>query len=191
MIVLRALAKSPLIVTVIALVAVAAAAVLVTRPTADSPVTKRSLPTPTATTSTPAPDPTPTVFVTPALPRNGADQAERTAGGFALAYAAYSYTDGVTALRDRCRPYVTDAFDAGLAAGGGAGTTLATQHAVIRPTVDSIDTTGLAPDGRLIVVAQVVLDTTSDRGHVTNVRVFELWMSQTAAGWRVDQVATS
>ena len=143
-----------------------------------------------ATPSTPTPVPSETL--TPQMPADE-NAAESVARAFLVAYASYRYDDGPTALRARLRPYDTDAFDAALGSGGGAGTQdqlRSARREVAIASVLQLNTTGLAPDGRLILVAQVSQQVKSDRGSSGSTRYAELYMARTAAGWRVDEVAS-
>ncbi len=115
------------------------------------------------------------------------------ARAFLVAYASYRYDEGPTALRARLRPYDTDTFDVALGSGGGAGTQdqlRAARHEVATASVLQLSTTGLAPDGRLILVAQVSQQVQSDRGSSGSTRYAELYLARTGAGWRVDGVAS-
>ena len=119
-------------------------------------------------------------------------QAESVARAFLVAYASYRYDDGPGALRARLRPYDTDTFDAALASGGGAGAQdeqRSARHEVATAGVLQLSTTGLAPDGRLILVLQVSQQVRSDRGSSASTRYVELYLARTDAGWRVDEVA--
>lgn len=119
-------------------------------------------------------------------------QAEAVARAFVVAYASYRYDDGPGALRARLRPYDTDAFDLALGSGGGAGTQdqqRSARHEVATAGVLQLSTTGLAPDGRLILVLQVSQQVRSDRGSSASTRYVELYLARTDAGWRVDEVA--
>lgn len=130
---------------------------------------------------------------TPVL-RVPADQseAESVARAFLVAYASYRYDDGPAALRARLRTYDTDALDIALGGGGGAGTQeqqRSARHEVATARVLQLNTTGLAPDGRLILVGQVIQQIRSDRGSSESTRYVELYLARTDAGWRVDEVA--
>ena len=119
-------------------------------------------------------------------------QAESVARAFLVAYASYRYDDGPGALRARLRPYDTDAFDVALGGGGGAGTQdeqRSARHEVATAAVLQLTTTGLAPDGRLVLVLQVSQQVTSDRGSSASTRYVELYLARTVAGWRVDEAA--
>ena len=119
-------------------------------------------------------------------------QAESVAQAFLVAYASYRYDDGPGALRARLRPYDTDTFDAALVSGGGAGAQdeqRSARHEVATAGVLQLSTTGLAPDGRLILVLQVSQQVRSDRGSSAGTRYVELYLARTDAGWRVDEVA--
>lgn len=119
-------------------------------------------------------------------------QADSVARAFLVAYASYRYDDGPGALRARLRPYDTDAFDVALGSGGGAGTQdeqRSARHEVATAGVLQLSTTGLAPDGRLILVLQVSQQVRSDRGSTASTRYVELYLARTDAGWRVDEVA--
>ena len=119
-------------------------------------------------------------------------QAESVARAFLVAYASYRYDDGPGALRSRLRPYDTDAFDVALGSGGGAGAQdqqRSARHEVATAGVLQLSTTGLAPDGRLILVLQVSQQVRSDRGSSATTRYVELYLARTDAGWRVDEVA--
>src|SRR5262249_30486918 len=92
--------------------------------------------------------------------------AESVARAFLMAYASYRYDDAPGALRARLRPYDTDALDVALGGGGGAGTQAeqrSARHEVATATVLQLSTTGLAPDGRLILVLQLSQQVSSDR----------------------------
>lgn len=118
--------------------------------------------------------------------------AESVARAFLVAYASYHYDDGQAALRARLRTYDTDAFDLALGRGGGAGTQdqeRSARHEVATGSVLQLNITGLAPDGRLILVAQVFQQIRSDRGTSSSTRYVELYLAPTNAGWRVDEVA--
>jgi len=109
-----------------------------------------------------------------------------------MAYASYRYDDASGALRARLRPYDTDALDVALGSGGGAGTQAeqrSARHEVVTATVLQLSTTGLAPDGRLILVLQVSQQVSSDRGTSASTRYVELYLARTDTGWRVDEVA--
>jgi len=115
------------------------------------------------------------------------------ARGFLVAYASYRYDDGPATLRARLRPYDTDALDAALGSSGGAGMQdqlRSARHEVAIASVLQISTTGLAPDGRLILVAQVSQQVKSDRGGSGSTRYVELYLARTGAAWRVDEVAS-
>lgn len=149
-----------------------------------------------ASSSSPAPAPSGGVSVSSQTPilRVPADvsQAESVARAFLVAYASYRYDDGFAALRARLRPYDTDAFDIALGSGGGAGTQeqqRSARHEVATASVLQFSTTGLAPDGRLILVAQVNQQIRSDRGISGGTRYVEIYLARTDAGWRVDEVA--
>lgn len=119
-------------------------------------------------------------------------QAESVARAFVVAYASYRYDDGPGALRARLRPYDTDAFDLALGSGGGTGTQdeqRSARHEVATAGVLQLNTTGLAPDGRLILVLQVSQNVRSDRGISASTRYVELYLARTDTGWRVDEVA--
>ena len=138
------------------------------------------------------PTPVPSQTLTPQVPADeGA--AESVARAFLVAYASYRYDEEPAALRARLRPYDTDAFDVALGRGGGAGTQdqlRSVRHEVAIATVLQLSTTGLAPDGRLILVAQVNQQVKSDRGSSGSTRYAELYLARTGAGWRVDEVAS-
>ena len=143
-----------------------------------------------ATSSTPTP--VPSQSVTPQVPADES-AAESVARAFLVAYASYRYDDEPAALRARLRPYDTDAFDVALGSGGGAGTQdqlRSVRHEVAVASVLQLSTTGLAPDGRLILVAQVSQQVKSDRGSSGSTRYAELYLARTGAGWRVDEVAS-
>lgn len=117
--------------------------------------------------------------------------AEAVAKAFLIAYASYRYDDGPDALRGRLRPYDTDAFDAKLARGSGAGVGVQEReqrHEVAHAAVETVNSKGLAPDGRLVIVASVSQAITSDQGLATRSRYVELLLINTPAGWRVDGV---
>jgi len=119
-------------------------------------------------------------------------QAESVARAFLVAYASYRYDDGPGALRSRLRPYDTDAFDVALGSGGGAGAQderRSARHEVATAAVLQLSTTGLAPDGRLILVLHVSQQVRSDGGSSASTRYVELYLARTDAGWRVDEVA--
>ena len=146
-----------------------------------------------AETATPRP-PSPVLSqtLTPQVPADES-AAESVARAFLAAYASYRYDDGPAALRARLRPYDTDAFDVGLAASGGGGAQDQlrwARHEVAIASVLQLTSTGLAPDGRLILVAQVSQQVSSDRGSSGSTRYAELYLAQTGAGWRVDEVAS-
>jgi hypothetical protein len=107
-----------------------------------------------------------------------ADQTVATARAFLLAYASYGAGDTPDSMRARLRPYDTDRLDGILAQGaaGGAGAPPAGA-----PTVGQFAVVGLAPDGRLVITAQVAAAGTT--------RYVELYLASTAGGWRVDEVA--
>jgi hypothetical protein len=118
--------------------------------------------------------------------------AESVARAFLVAYASYRYDDGPATLRARLRTYDTDAFDLALGSGGGAGTQdqeRSARHEVATGSVLQLTTIGLAPDGRLILVAQVCQQIRSDGGTTGSTRYVELYLAPTNAGWRVDEVA--
>jgi hypothetical protein len=130
------------------------------------------MPAPTATPSpsaTPAPSPSPTA----------ADQAVATARAFLIAYASSQPGDTPDSLRARLRPYDTDRLDAVL--GQGAASSSIAPPAGGLPAVAQLAVVGLAPDGRLVVTAQVTVAGAT--------RYVELYLSGTVAGWRVDEVA--
>jgi len=113
------------------------------------------------------------------------------AKAFLVGYASYRYDDGPGVLRSKLRPYDTDTFDGSLAQGGGAGVGLqqrVQQHEVASATVENVNSEGLAPDGRLVMVALVSQPITSDQGPVMRPRYVELFLVDTASGWRVDGV---
>jgi hypothetical protein len=129
---------------------------------------------PPATASAPLATVTPTPAASPALESSA--EATAVARNFLTAYLSQRPDDAPAALRQRLRPFDTDAFDVGLAQGGGAGQPV--QAAAAR--VQRLDATGLAPDGRLVLVALL--------GEGGSTRYLELFMARTAAGWRVDEV---
>ena len=119
--------------------------------------------------------------------------AEGVAKAFLIAYASYRYDDGPDALRDRLRPYDTDSFDARLAQGGGGGVGVLQReqrHEAARAAVENVHSEGLAPDGRLVMVGLVSQAITSDQGPASPSRYVELFLIDTAKGWRVDGVMT-
>jgi hypothetical protein len=134
-----------------------------------------------------APTPSPTVGTVPA----DEAQAEAVATGFLAAFGSYRYDDDPGALRARLRPYDTDPLDARLAQGGGVGVLdqRATRQETATATVQQVMTTGLAPDGRLVLVAQVAQSVKSDGGASASTRYAEVYLRRTPAGWRVDDVA--
>jgi len=142
--------------------------------------------------TSPTPIPVPSQSVTPQVPADES-AAESVARAFLVAYASYRYDEEPAALRARLRPYDTDAFDVALGSGGGAGTQdqlRSVRHEVAIASVLQLSTTGLAPDGRLILVAQVSQQVKSDRGSSGSTRYAELYLARTVAGWRVDEVAS-
>jgi hypothetical protein len=99
--------------------------------------------------------------------------AAAVAKAFLVGYASYRYDDGPGVLRSKLRPYDTDTLDGSLAQGGGAGVGLqqrVQQHEVASATVENVNSEGLAPDGRLVMVALVSQAITSDQGPVMRPR---------------------
>ena len=144
------------------------------------------------TATPPPPSPVPSQTLTPQVPADES-AAESVARAFLVAYASYRYDDGPAALRARLRPYDTDAFDVGLAASAGGGSQdqlRGARHEVAIASVLQLSSTGLAPDGRLILVAQVSQQVSSDRGSSGSTRYAELYLTRTGAGWLVDEVAS-
>jgi hypothetical protein len=137
----------------------------------------------------PIEQPTPTATPSPDVASVAA--AVEVARGFTVAYGSYRSDDPVDALRQRLRPFDSDAFDASLGQGGGPGLdaqAAAARHQVATASVQQVSVTGLAPDGRLVVVVLVSQTLHSDAGDRASSRYLELFLVQTAAGWRVDEV---
>jgi hypothetical protein len=133
-----------------------------------------NVPLPAGASST-LPRTTPTATASPDA--ESIAQATGVARVFLVAYLSQRPDEAPDAMRRRLRPFDTDAFDAGLGQGGGAGQPVQPAAA----SVQQLDATGLAPDGRLVLVALLA------QGGST--RYLELFMARTAAGWRVDEVA--
>jgi hypothetical protein len=137
--------------------------------------------------------PGPATTHAPVLDAAAVAAAEGVAKAFLVGYASYRYDDGPDALRDRLRPYDTDAFDARLAQGGGAGVggqERERRHEVARAAVENVNSEGLAANGRLVMVGLVSQAITSDQGAASRSRYVELFLTHTAKGWRVDEVMT-
>jgi hypothetical protein len=114
---------------------------------------------------------------TPALPDSDAlTQATGAARAFLDAYADYRSGDTPEALRARLRPYDTDRLDAILGQGAASG-----EPGAVSASVADLDVLGLAPDGRLVIVAQLTWPSQN--------RYVELYLASTPSGWRVDEVA--
>jgi hypothetical protein len=133
---------------------------------------------------------TPTRTAAPSPDAATVAAAAEVARAFAVAYGSYRFDDAAEALRQRQRPYDSDAFDASLGQGGGAGIRpqAAARHEVAVASVQQVRVTGLAPDGRLVVVALVSQTLHSDAGDSASSRYLELFLTETAGGWRVDEV---
>ncbi len=156
--------------------------------TATAAPSQKQAPSPTPTPA-PTAQPTP-VVVTPDMPSGGVDQALATARSFLAVYPADRWDDGATTLRDRVRPYVTDRFDRSFEQGGGRGIP-EPGHPVNTVQVQSVDSPGLAPDGRLVVTGLVAITTRTDDGTSERDSLFELRMVRQPNGWRVDEVTWS
>jgi hypothetical protein len=111
-------------------------------------------------------------------------QAEGVAEAFLETYGALGPRDNPAELRARLRPYDTDRLDASLGQGGAAGAS-ATQATGFR--VQHLSSVGLAPEGRLVMVALVAQIAPSGQGGGT--RYVELLLALEAGGWRVDEVS--
>jgi hypothetical protein len=155
-------------------------------------VTPRPTDRPTAS-PTPVPALTPTPFAV--LPSQPADLAQATAVAkdFLVGYGTYRYDDPPTAMEARLRADVTDQLDAQLKQGGAAGTgaggqALVASHQVVTTAVLDVQSTGLAPDGRLVMVGHVSRTTTTTAGTATTQAYVELFLARTPQGWRVDEV---
>jgi hypothetical protein len=138
-----------------------ASSVVPSSPVAPPPAIATVASTPPApSTSTPLPD---------------TSQAAATARSFLFAY--FGPDDTPQSLRTRLRPYDSDRLDAVLQQGAAGGVSVPSTGAA----VSSPDVLGLAPDGRLVVTAQVTV--------AGSTRYVELYLAVTPAGWRVDEVA--
>jgi hypothetical protein len=118
-------------------------------------------------------------------------QARSVAGGFLAAYGSYAYNDPPGALRARVRPFDTDRLDQELGQSSGASELRqqqAARHETATATVDSLDPEGYAYNGELGFVAAVRQDVRSDQGTSSQKRYYELLMTQTRSGWRVEEV---
>jgi hypothetical protein len=118
--------------------------------------------------ASPAPSPAPVAT----------DQAVATARAFVVAYASYQAGDTPDSMRARLRPYDTDRFDAILGQGAAGGSGAPASGAA---TVTQVAVVGLAPDGRLVVTAELAAAGAA--------RYVELYLASTPTGWRVDEVA--
>ncbi|HSR22058.1 MAG TPA: hypothetical protein VLW53_00795 [Candidatus Eisenbacteria bacterium] len=119
--------------------------------------------------------PVPTPSATPAVLPDPAslEQAVAVARAFLVAYASAPPDDTPATLRARLRPYDTDSLDAALGQGAAAPPGTNAAAAAVR----QITPVALAPDGRLVMTAQV------------GDRYVELYLARTPAGWRVAEVA--
>jgi hypothetical protein len=143
--------------------------------TAASPLTTWA--TPAMTT------PAPSVSPAPMPEASSVAQATATVRAFLVAYASSAADDSPAALRARLRPYDTDSLDARLSEGAGATTRSAGGSTA---SVQRITVLGLAPDGRLVVTAQVAVVAA---GAAARDQYVELYLAETPAGWRVAEVA--
>jgi hypothetical protein len=140
--------------------------------TAASPLT----PWATAAITTPAPSVSPA----PMPQASSVAQATATVRAFLVAYAASPADDSPAALRARLRAYDTDGLDATLGVGASSRSAGSTSASVRQLTV-----LGLAPDGRLVVTAQVEVVAA---GAAARDQYVELYLAETPAGWRVAEV---
>jgi len=156
------------------------------RPASDGRTTPASVPSasppppasPTATPTPPQLAPVPTI--TPELPSDEA-QAEATTIKFLAVYLTDPAGDTPAQLQARVRPFDTDALDTRMGQGGGSGTPGAASTGV----VNSLLSTGLAPDGRLVLVANVSIT----QSGVSSSRYVELYLARQHGAWRVDEVS--
>jgi len=145
-------------------------------PSATNAPTPLPSPTVTATPLSIAPVPT----IAPELPGDEA-QAEATARQFLAAYLTAPAADTPALLQARVRPFATDRLDKLMGQGGGPGS----PSAASKSTINSIVSTGLAPDGRLVLVANVSIT----QSGVVMSRYVELYLARQLGAWRVDEVA--
>jgi hypothetical protein len=135
-------------------------------------------PSPSFAATPPSIAPVPTI--TPELPSDDT-QAQATARQFLTAYLTAPAADTPALLQARVRPFDTDRLDKLMGQGGGPGAPAAASTA----TISSLVSTGLAPDGRLVLVANVSIT----QGGVATSRYVELYLARQHDAWRVDEVA--
>lgn len=112
-------------------------------------------------------------------------QASAVAAAFVGTYTSAGPGDSPDQLRSWLRPYDTDRLDQSLGQGGGPGGGGA-QHAA--GIVQQVTVVGLAPDGRVVVVAEVAPSVNSGWAGSPQSRYVELFLVREPAGWRVDEV---
>lgn len=111
-------------------------------------------------------------------------QASAVAAAFVGTYTSAGPGDSPDQLRSRLRPYDTDRLDQCLGQGGGPGS--GAQHAA--GIVRQVTVLGLAPDRRVVVVAQVAPSVKSGWAGSPQSQYVELFLVREPAGWRVDEV---
>lgn len=144
----------------------------------------------TSATTAPTPSSSPPQVVQP-VPAELA-QAEAVARAFLVAYGSYRYDEPEAALPERLRPYVSAELEARLAgasSGAAQRQQMAARQEVATASVERLSSLGLAPDGHLVLVAQVRQSLSSTQGQTTSSRYLELFMVRTPAGWRVAEVS--
>jgi hypothetical protein len=145
-------------------------------------------------TTAPAP-PAPAPSTTQAAPTTAAlsgDGANAIAARFAVAYFDWRASDPPDARRRRCRPFDTDALDQLLAvpSWAGAGNTTSSPQDSTAATIDTVNQVETAGTGAGFELTVTVATTTAG-GVASDQRGLEIWVTSTAAGWRVSQMSVA